>query len=108
MNAINVAGVVAQAIAAFTQNRTGPRPSVRAKIPSDLPLISWRDPRLGQFIKRFLYDTLMASIPEVPVRVSVNARSRLSDLEAFVRLLPICWIQLRLEGRGPGMAGGLV
>jgi hypothetical protein len=108
MNAINMSGVIEQAIAAFAQNRTGPRPSVRAKIPPHLPAIPWHDPGLGKFIKRFLYDALMTSSPEVPVRVSVNERSRLSDLEAFVRLLPVCWIQLRVEGRRPGVTGGLV
>ena len=108
MNAINMAGVIEQAVAAFTQNRTGPRPSVRAKIPPDLPLISWHDASLEQFINRFLYETFMASSPEIPVRISVNARSRLSDLEAFVRLVPACWIQLRVEGRGPGMSDDLV
>jgi len=108
MNAINMADVIEQGVAAFSQNRSGPRPTVRAKIQPDLPIIAWHDPGLAKFIKRFLYDALMASSPEVPVRVSVNERSRLSDLEAFVRLLPVCWIQLRVEGRGPGMTGGLV
>jgi hypothetical protein len=84
MNAINMADVIEQGVAAFSQNRSGPRPTVRAKIQPDLPLIAWHDPGLAKFIKRFLYDALMASSPEVPVRVSVNERSRLSDLEAFV------------------------
>ena len=108
MNEINLSGLMEQAIVTFAQNRTGPRPGVRAKIPPDLPLVSWRDAALGKFIKRFLYHAFMASSPEVPLRVALNERSRLSDLEAFVRVVPVGWIQLRIEGRGPGMTGGLV
>jgi hypothetical protein len=108
MNEINLTGLIEQAIAAFAQKHSGPRPRVRAKIRPDLPLISWRDSALGKFIGRFVYHALMASSPEVPVRVSLNERSRLSDLEAFVRLVPVGWIQLRIEGRGPGMTGGLI
>jgi len=108
MNEINLPGLIEEAIAAFAQNGSGSRRSVRAKIPPDLPAISWSDAGLGKFITCFLNQALLANNPEIPVRVSVNERTRLADLEAFIRLSPLCWIQLRIEGRGPGMTAGLV
>jgi hypothetical protein len=104
MKEFKLQGLIEEAIAKFAQNRSGPRPSVLAKIPPDLPLVSWRDDGLPRFIKSFLYQALTANNPETPVRISVNERARLSDLEAFVRILPLCWLQLRIEGRGPGMS----
>jgi hypothetical protein len=103
MREIKLQGLIEEAIAKFAQNRTGPRPAVMAKIPPDLPLISWGDDGLSKFIKSFLYHALTANNPEAPVRISVNERARLSDLETFVRILPLCWLQLRIEGRGSGM-----
>lgn len=108
MHEVDLNGLIAQAVARFAENRAGPRPSVRAKLPPALPIISWRDESLARFIKRFLYHALTANHPDIPVRVTVNERRRLSDLEAFVRLHPLCWIQLRIEGHGPGMSDGLV
>ncbi|HEY6197188.1 MAG TPA: hypothetical protein VI231_01150 [Candidatus Binatia bacterium] len=108
MHEVDLNGLIAQAVARFAQNRAGPRPSVRAKLPPALPVISWRDESLGRLIKRFLYHALTANHPDIPVRVSVNERRRLADLEAFVRLHPLSWIQLRIEGHGAGMSDGLV
>lgn len=108
MNQINLQGLIEQSVAKFVQNRSGPRPSVCVKIPPDLPLVSWRDDGLAKFIKSFLYRALTANNPETPVRVSISERARLPDLEAFVRILPLCWIQLRIEGHGPGMSDTVV
>ena len=108
MHEVDLNGLIAQAMARFSENRAGPRPSVRAKLPPGLPVIPWRDESLGRFIKRFLYHALTANHPDMPVRVTVNERRHLSDIEAFVRLYPLCWIQLRIEGHGPGMSDSLV
>jgi hypothetical protein len=105
---VDLNDLIVQAVARFAQNRSGPRPSIRAKLPPEIPVISWRDESLGRFIKRFLYQALTANHPDIPVRVAVNERRRLSDLETFVGLYPLCWIQLRIEGHGSGMSDGLV
>lgn len=108
MHEVDLNGLIAQAVARFAENRAGPRPSIRAKIPPGLPIIFWRDESLGQFIKRFLYQALTVNHPDCPVRIAVNERRRLADLEAFVRLHPASWIQLRVEGHGCGMSDGVV
>jgi hypothetical protein len=108
MHEVDLSGLIAQTVARFAENRAGSRPSVRAKIPPGLPIIPWRDESLGRFIKRFLYQALTVNHPDVAVRVAVNERRHLADLEAFVRLRPTSWIQLRVEGHGSAMSDGIV
>jgi len=96
------------AISKFSRNRTGPGPKIMAEIPTELPRIFWQDDALAKFIKCFLYHALVANSPELPIQVSVHARSRLTDLEGFVGVFPLCWIQLRILGHGPSMTDGVV
>jgi hypothetical protein len=108
MKEFKLQGLIEEAIAKFAQNRSGPRSSVQAKIPPDLPLITWSDEGLPRFIKSFLYHALTVNNPETPVRIAVNERARLSDLEAFVRIVPVCWIQLRITGYGSAVTDGVI
>jgi hypothetical protein len=99
----NLRGLIDDVICKFRRNRVGPQPRILLKIPPELPLIAWHDDGLDRFVKTFLYHALMVNDPEMPVQILVHERSRLTDLESFVKVSPLCWIQLRIEGRGPGM-----
>jgi len=99
----NLKGLIDDVICKFRRNRTGPQPKIVVKIPLDLPLIFWQDHGLERFIKNFLYHALLANNPERPIQILVHQRSRLADLESFVGVAPLCWIQLRVEGHGSGM-----
>jgi hypothetical protein len=103
----NLRGLIDDVICKFRRNRIGPQPKILVKIPGDLPLILWEDDGLDRFVKTFLYYALMVNNPETPVQILVHERSRLTDLESFVRVSPLCWIQLRIEGHGPGMIEGV-
>jgi len=99
----NLKGLIDSVICNFRRNRTGPQPKIVVKIPVDLPLVFWQDHGLERFIKNFLYHALQVNNPEMPVQIMVHQRSRLTDLESFVGVNPLCWMQLRVEGNGPGM-----
>lgn len=99
----NLKGLIDDVICKFRRNRVGPQPKILVKMPPDLPLVFWDDDGLDRFIKTFLYHALLVNNPETPVHILVHERSRLTDLENFVRMSPLCWIQLRIEGHGPGM-----
>jgi hypothetical protein len=99
----NLKGLIDNVICKFRRNRTGPQPKVVVKIPVDLPLLFWYDDGLERFIKNFLYHALQVNNPEMPVHILVHQRNRLTDLEGFVGVNPLFWMQLRVEGHGPGM-----
>jgi hypothetical protein len=105
---INLRELVQDVILKFSRNRTGPKPRVLATIPPALPLISWHDNDLETFIRQFLYHALLVNNPDRPIQVSVHERSKLTDLERFVGAFPLSWIQLRIEGHGPGMIESVI
>jgi hypothetical protein len=100
---IDLGALVEEVILKFRRNRTGPKPTVLALIPPDLPLISWQDEGLKKFINYFLYPALLMNHPEMPIDIIIHERTGLKDLEGFVGLCPLYWIQLRLQGHGSGM-----
>jgi hypothetical protein len=104
----NLRGLIDDVVCKFRRNRIGPQPKILVKIPTDLPLIFWQDDGLDRFVKTFLYHALLVNNPEMPVQILVHERSRLADLEGFVKVFPLCWIQMRIEGRGPGMIENVV
>jgi hypothetical protein len=99
----NLRGLIDDVICKFRRNRIRPQPKVLVKNPGDLPLIFWEDDGLERFVKNFLYHALLVNNPETPIQILVHQRSKLTDLESFVWVRPLCWIQLRVEGHGPGM-----
>jgi len=108
MAQIDLEEVVEGVISKFSRNRIGPKPRILAKIPPDLSPIFWQDDGLEKFVKQFLYHALLANNPDVPVLVMMHERARLADLESFVGVSPLCWIQLRIEGHGSGMIDSVV
>jgi hypothetical protein len=86
----------------------GIKPTVFVVIPPNLPLILWQDSSLERLLKVLLYDALLTNNPEKPIHVLVHERTRLTDLEGFVGVSPLYWIQLRIQGSGPGAMDNLV
>src|SRR5262249_41110423 len=100
--------LIEDAVADLAENRPGSRPALLAKISPALPVVRWRDDRLPGVIKSFIYQAATASNSEAAVRIAVNERARLADLETFVRILPVCWIQLRVTGYGAGITAQVI
>lgn len=105
---IDLKGVIEGVIVKFNQNRSGAKPAILASIPPDLPHIVWQDGDLESFIRSFLYNALLMNNPATAVRIVVHERRRLEDLEAFVGVSPLYWIQLRIQRQGPGLFDLLV
>ena len=60
----------------------------------------WRDHALSEFIRFFLYETLVSSDPDGTIEVSLRQRLALNDLSKFLALRNNSWAQLRVSGRG--------
>jgi hypothetical protein len=108
MKDIDLAEVIEDVISKFSQNRAGTKPTVFVTIPPELPHIHWRDDGLEKFIRALLYDALLMDNPEAPIRVTVRRRARLKDLQGFIGINPLCWIQLSIAGRGLRLLENLV
>jgi hypothetical protein len=100
---MDLKGVIEGVILKFNQNRTGTKPAIFARVPPDLPHIVWQSSDLESFIRSFLYNALLVNNPEMPIRIVVQERRRLADLEGFVGISPLYWIQLRVQRHGPGL-----
>ena len=65
-----------------------------------LTRLPWRYHSAEEFIRRFLYETLLTSDAGEAVEVSLTRRALLKDLNAFLGIQPSYWIRLRVSGRG--------
>jgi hypothetical protein len=100
MDKINLGTVIEEVIAKFSKNRVGARPPVFLMISAGLPSIFWKDRGLQEFLRLFLYETLLTNEPDATVEVSLRRRSELRDLNKFIGIEPSYWVQLRVISRG--------
>lgn len=100
MDKINLGVVIEDVIAKFGRNRIGNRPPVFVMISTALPAIFWRDHSLKEFVRLFMYETLLTNDPDATVEISLRRRSELRDLNKFVGIEPSYWVQLRVLSRG--------
>lgn len=100
MKEMNFENLIEEVVVKFNQNRMGIKPRVFVTIPSEIPLIFWHDNGLERCLRAFLYDALLMSNPETALQIAVHTRIRLKDLEEFVGVEPLCWIQVRIAGYG--------
>ena len=100
MEQVDLGTVIQDAIARFSRNRIGEKPPVSIRISAALPTTSWPDGSLRRIVKALLYEALMSNNPEAPMEVCLRRRSELKEFDAFVRLHPMYWAQVRVAGRG--------
>ena len=100
MGKLDIGAVIHEAISRFSQNRTGAKPPVFITLAPAMTQVPWKNQTAADFVRRFMYETLLTSDPDTPIEVSLRRRSCLNDLNAFIGLKPSYWIQLRVTGRG--------
>ena len=100
MEKLDIGAVIQDAISRFSQNRTGDKPPVFVSLAPAMTQVPWKNRSAEEFVRRFVYETLLTSDPDAPIEVSLRRRSCLSDLNAFIGVKPSYWIQLRVTGRG--------
>ena len=97
---INLGSLIEQAITRVEQNRIGEKPPVFVTLSPALTQVPWRDTALKQFLRFFLYESLLMGDAQKPVEITLRRRALLKDLTAFVGIQPSYWVQLRIAGRG--------
>ena len=100
MEQVDLELVIQQAIARFTENRIGAKPLVFVMISPSTSQLAWCDGSLQEFVRLFLYETLLSSNPDAAVEVLLRRRAELKDINDFVGVHPSYWVQLRVSGRG--------
>jgi hypothetical protein len=100
MEKLDIGAVIQEAISRFSQNRIGDKPPVFVTLSPTMTQVPWRNQTAEDFVRRFIYETLLTSDPDAPIEISLRRRSRLNDLNAFIGIKPSYWIQLRVSGRG--------
>jgi hypothetical protein len=100
MEKIDMAALIQDALARFSRNRIGDKPPVSLILSPTFAPVPWRDHGLSEFIRFFLYETLVSSDPDGTIEVSLRQRLALNDLSKFLALRNNSWAQLRVAGRG--------
>ena len=100
MEKLDIGAVIHDSISRFSQNRTGAKPPVFVTLAPAMTQVPWENQTAKEFVRRFIYETLLTSDPGTPIEVSLRRRSSLNDLNAFIGIRPSYWIQLRVSGRG--------
>jgi len=100
MEATDLGSIIQESISRFSRNRIGEKPPVFVVLSPALSRVPWKDRTLKEFVRYFLYESLLTSAPDATVEVSLHRRIELNDLAAFLGLKPSYWVQLRVSGRG--------
>lgn len=101
MERTDLGTVMQEAIAKFNKNRIGDKPRVFVTLSPDLTQVPWKNHTLKDFVRIFLYESLLTSDPEAAIEVSLRRRLALDDLSAFLGIEePSYWLQLQVSGRG--------
>jgi len=108
MEKVDFSIVIQETISRCSQNRIGDKPPVFVTLAPVLTRVPWQNHTAEEFVRRFLYETLLTSDADATVEVSLRRRSLLNDLNAFVGIKPSYWIQLRVAGRGIRVAENLI
>ena len=101
MERIDLGTVMQEAIAKFNKNRIGDKPRVFVTLSPDLTQVPWKNHALKEFVRTFLYESLLTSNPEASIVASLRRRLALDDLKTFLGIEePSYWLQLQVSGRG--------
>ena len=100
MQRINLGTVIDGVIARFSRNRVGDRPPICLMVSAALSPIFLSDRSLAEFVRIFVYETLLTNEPDATLGLSLRRRVELRDLSRFVGIEPSYWIQLRAISRG--------
>ena len=101
MERIDLGTVIQEVIAKFNKNRIGDKPRVFVTLSPDLTQVPWKNHTLKDFVRTFLYESLLTSDPEAAIEVSLRRRLALDDLSTFLGIEePSYWLQLQVSGRG--------
>ena len=101
MERIDLGTVMQEAIAKFNKNRIGDKPRVFVTLSPDLTQVPWKNHALKDFVRTFLYESLLTSNPDASIAVSLRRRLALDDLSSFLGIEePSYWLQLQVSGRG--------
>jgi hypothetical protein len=100
MEKVDLATIIQETISAFCRNRIGEKPPIFVTLSPALNQLPSKTPRLREFARRFLYESLLTSDPDTPIQVKLKKRFPLKDINAFVGIEPSCWVHLRVSGRG--------
>ena len=108
MERTDLGTVMQEAIAKFNTNRIGDKPRVFVTLSPVLAQVPWKNRTLKDFVRTFLYESLLTSDPEAAIEVSFRRRLALDDLSAFLGVQPSYWLQLRVSGRGLRIAEPMI
>lgn len=108
MEKVDLATVIQEAISRFNRNRIGDKPPVFVTLAPTFTQVPWQNQTAADFVRRFVYETLLSSDPDAAIEVSLRRRSCLNNLNAFIGIKPSYWIQLRVAGRGIRVAEKLI
>ena len=100
METLDFSTVIQDAISRFSRNRIGNKPPVFVTLAPTFTQVPWHNQTAQDFVRRFLYETLLTSDPDAAIEVSLRRRTCLDDLNSFIGIKPSYWIQLRVAGRG--------
>ena len=100
MEKIDLATAIQETISTFCRNRNGDKPPIYVMLAPAMTQVPWQNRALRDFVRCFLYEALSTSDPEATIEVTLRKRFPLKDLNAFVRIQPSYWVQLRVSGRG--------
>ena len=103
MRQVNIGMIVQDIISRVHRNRTESNAPIFLSFLPTPPPVPWPDYRLEEFLRYFLYETLISNCRKISVEISLRQPSIVKDLNTLVHIQPSYWVQLSISGRGLGV-----
>jgi len=100
MRTVDVAHLIKDIVVSLRTKRADELPTIRLIISPGLPTFPWRDDSLERLLREIFSEFLRSRCGDLPVQIKVSSRPRLQDLQAFIGLSPLYWIQIKFSGYG--------
>ena len=75
MHQVDIGMIVQDTVARVHRNRVKPNSPIFLSFLPTLPPVPWPDCRLEEFLRYFLYETLITNCRAVPVEIALSQRS---------------------------------
>ena len=107
MKTVDMGRLIKEIVVKFGEH-TNELPTIRLTIAPSLASFFWRDDSLERLLREIFNEVLRSKCGDLPVQIKVSSRTRLQDLQSFVGLSPLYWIQIKFSGYGLPSLDGLI
>jgi hypothetical protein len=100
MKETDLASMVIEIVLNFNEKQPQTAPHAHLSIPSNLRKFLWHDSSLEKLVRRFLMLVFSLNKRARRIEIAVHGKAKMTDLERFLAIAPLHWIQVSASTQG--------